>query len=273
MTDDPPPQLIRSLVDGPSRIAGFEWHASTTSTNAVATAAARRGAPEWHVVAADEQTAGRGRADRTWSAPAGTSLLLSIVLRPTVPAERLPLLPLLAGMALAEVVEAHVEVAAADVALKWPNDVLVRGDALQPWRKVAGILIEVPQPGMAILGIGCNVDWHDHEPPRGGPGGLGAASLAEVKGAPVDRWRVLAALLGVLGNRYDLWCDLPGAFLDGYRRRCATLGQEVVVTRPAAAPLIGTATAVADDGALEVRTGAGARVRVSAGDVTHVRPT
>src|SRR5680860_668101 len=80
---------------------------------------------------------------------------------------------------------------AADVALKWPHDVLVRGDALQPWRKVAGILIEVPQPGMAILGIGCNVDWHDHEPPRGGPGGLGAASLAEVKGAPVDRWRVL----------------------------------------------------------------------------------
>lgn len=276
MTERPPPQLVDSLLNGPSRIAGFDWHPVTTSTNALAVAAAARGVPEWHVVAADVQTTGRARAGRTWTAPPGSSLLMSIVLRPPVAIARLPLLPLMAGMAVAEVVEGHLAAeAGAEVAVKWPNDVLVRrsgAGADAAWGKIAGILVESPTPGVAVVGIGCNVDWREAACPPVQPGGLTPMSLAQLRGAPVDRWRVLPALLGLLGNRYDIWKDMPEAFLDGYRQRCVTIGRSVVVTRTGVPPLRGAAVGVAHDGTLEVRTDDGATVRVSSGDVMHVRP-
>lgn len=110
------------------------------STNARARELAAAGAPHGTLVTADEQTAGRGRQGRTWSAPPGSALLLSLVLR-----EHDELLSLRAGLAVADVAAAHARV-------KWPNDVLVDG------RKVAGVLVEGrPQEGWAVLGVGVNV--------------------------------------------------------------------------------------------------------------------
>ncbi len=263
MSQPPPEALVRSLVDGPSRLSGLEFHPEVASTNAVAVEAARRGVAEIHAVAADVQTAGRGRMGRVWQAPAGTSLLVSLVLRPRVDEAALATLPLLVGSVLAEVVTAHLREGPdePDVALKWPNDLLVGG------RKAAGILVE-RHPEAAIAGIGCNVDWRGLERPDD----LAAAtSLAEEAGRAVDRWKLLAGLVGVLDRRYVEWQDDPAATLAGFRARCATIGQDVRVERPGAAPTTGRATGIAADGRLLVATAAG-EVAVDAGDVVHVRP-
>lgn len=260
----PPADLVRALVDGPSVVSGLEWHDEVASTNTLALDAARRGVPEVHAILADLQTGGRGRRGRSWEAPPGTSLLLSLVVRPTVPPVELPLLPLLTGLALLEAVEPSCP--GVEVGLKWPNDLLVAD------RKAAGILVEAPGEGAAVIGVGLNVDWRAAERPD--ELREGSISLAEAlpPGAPVpDRWRVLAAFLGVFGNRYRAWRQQPTAFLASYRHRCVTLGQRVRVQRAGAGPLEGTASAVGEDGALEVRQDRGAVVRCAAGEVEHLR--
>lgn len=250
---------MRTLVEGPSLVASMEWHDEVASTQRLAADAAAAGAPEGHLVLADAQHAGRGRRGREWHAPAGTSLLASLVLRPTVPPESLPLLSLVAAVALAEVAERYCP----RVALKWPNDLLLGG------RKAAGILAETAAGGAVVLGMGVNTDWQGVPRPVDAPD---MTSLAEAGGTSVDRWRVLAALMGVLGRRYLDWQDNPVGILDPYRRRCATLGVRVRVTVPARDPYVGVAEGVGQDGALEVRDNAGSLHRLTAGDVEHVRP-
>jgi BirA family biotin operon repressor/biotin-[acetyl-CoA-carboxylase] ligase len=272
--DSPPDALVRTLLDGPSPVASLEWHDAIDSTNRRALDLAAEGAPEIAVVAADVQTAGRGRAGRTWTAPAGSSLMLSLLVRPPVPAGALPLLPLLTGLALAEVVERVLP--GAVVGLKWPNDLLLAAPGEEP-RKAAGILVE-STAGAAVIGMGINVDWRGVERPEELT--ASATSLAEVAGSPgvgigaeqVDRWRLLAALLGVLGNRYAAWCELPAAFLDGYRTRCVSIGRDIRADLPGGEVLEGRALDVAPTGALVVRTATGATREVGAGDVIHVRP-
>lgn len=193
--------------------------------------------------------------------------MLSLVTRPTVAAEHLTLLPLLTGLALAEAAGPHVP--GVEVALKWPNDLLVRAGRAHAWRKAAGILVEAV-PGAAIVGLGCNVDWRGVERPP--ELAARATSLAEAAGGPVDRWRVLAGFVGVFGRRYEAWQGQPVGFLDAYRSRCATLGSGVRVERPRRDALQGRAVAVDDGGALHVRDAAGETVAVTAGDVVHVRP-
>lgn len=255
----PPEALVRSLVEGPSLVSGVQWHEEVTSTQAVAAEAAAAGAPEVLVVLADVQTAGRGRRGRSWEAPPGTSLLASLVLRPRVRGQARPLLPLLAGLALAEVADAYCPGAA----LKWPNDLLVDS------RKAAGILAEARADGTVVLGVGLNVDWRGVQRPAELDG---STSMAEAAGRTVDRWRVLAAFAGVFGNRYTQWQEDPSAFLDEYRARCVTLGRTVRVTHAGGGALVGRALAVGDDGSLRVHDRAGAEHRLSAGDVEHVRP-
>ena len=254
-----PQALVNSLVDGPSIVSAVEWHDRCESTNSLAVAGATRGAGEGLLVLADEQTAGRGRHGRTWSAPPGTSLLLSLLVRPVVPPASVSLLPLLAGLVLAETVARHLP--ETDVALKWPNDLLVDS------RKAAGILAE-GSAGAAVVGVGVNVDWRDiKRPPEIGD----AVSLAEAAGADVDRWRLLAGFIGVFSRRYEQWQELPAAFLDGYRQRCATIGQSVRVSTLDGEGVDGEAVDVDRTGALVVRTTSG-HTTLSAGDVEHLRP-
>jgi BirA family biotin operon repressor/biotin-[acetyl-CoA-carboxylase] ligase len=155
------------------------------------------GAREGAVVATDEQTEGRGRLGRTWHAPAGSSLLFSIVLEPDVPSERLPELSLVAGVAVAEALADQAHVGAS---VKHPNDVLIGG------RKVAGILAESAE-GRVVLGVGVNVmQSRDTLPPNTDP----AATSLALEGAHVDRAELLAAILERLEAHYDDWVSAVG---------------------------------------------------------------
>jgi BirA family biotin operon repressor/biotin-[acetyl-CoA-carboxylase] ligase len=150
------------------------------------------GAPEGAVAATGEQTEGRGRLGRTWQAPAGTSLLFSIVLEPSVPPARLAELSLVAGAAVAEAVGAETGLA---TTVKHPNDVLVDG------RKVAGILAEAVE-GRVVLGIGVNVSQTEAQL----PGGIDpAATSLALEGAAADPGDLLAAILDRLEAHYDRW--------------------------------------------------------------------
>jgi BirA family biotin operon repressor/biotin-[acetyl-CoA-carboxylase] ligase len=149
-------------------------------------------APEGAVAAADEQTEGRGRLGRTWRAPAGTSLLFSIVLVPPVPLEKLAELSLVAGEALAEAIEAETGLRAA---IKQPNDVLVAG------RKLAGILAEAVE-GRVVLGVGVNVSQTEEQLPEDL---VTPATSLWLEGAIVDRAELLATVLERLEAHYDAW--------------------------------------------------------------------
>src|ERR687884_1476715 len=149
--------------------------------------------PEGAVAVADEQTEGRGRLGRQWLAPTGTSLLVSVLLRPDVEPARLPELSLVAGRACAEAI---AEAAGLETQVKFPNDVLVRG------RKVAGILAEASE-GRVVLGIGVNVSQSGGQLPA--EPRTPATSLLLETGREVDRAELLVALLDRLERRYDEW--------------------------------------------------------------------
>src|SRR5256885_12280264 len=151
------------------------------------------GAPEGAVAVADEQTEGRGRLGRHWEAAAGTSLLCSIQLRPTLEAARFPELTLVGAKACADAIQVLTGL---EPSLKHPNDVLVGG------RKVAGILGEASE-GRVVLGIGINVNMPAADLPNDVR--LPATSLLVETGAPVDRRELLVELLAQLEKRYDAW--------------------------------------------------------------------
>ena len=150
-------------------------------------------APEGAVAVAEVQTAGRGRLGRSWVAPAGTSVLVSIALRPPVPTPSLPELSLVAGRAVAAAIAG---VTGLEPVVKWPNDVLLEG------RKVAGILAEARE-GRVVLGIGINVTQSAGELPDRPE--HPATSLLLETGREVPRGELLAAVLGELEREYDAW--------------------------------------------------------------------
>jgi BirA family biotin operon repressor/biotin-[acetyl-CoA-carboxylase] ligase len=210
---------------------------ATTSTNDRARALAAAGAPHGTLVTAAEQTAGRGRQGRTWSAPPGRTLLLSLVLRDP-PA----LLPLAAAIAVADV-------AGGEALIKWPNDVLLGG------RKVAGILAEGrPQDGWAVLGIGVNVALRIGDLPPELHDSAGTLGLE-----PADLEPALQRLLGALERTLAMG---DAELLEAYRRRDALRGQEV-----SWAGGRGRATGIDGEGRLVVELSDGRRTQLSAGEV------
>src|SRR6266550_9367443 len=148
---------------------------------------------EGAVAVAEEQTEGRGRLGRKWQAPAGTSVLVSVLLLPAVDAARLPELSLVAGNA---VTEAIVEVTGLEPTIKFPNDVLIGG------RKVAGILAESSE-GRVVLGIGINANQTREQLPAKTQ--TEPTSLRLELGEPVNRVQLLAAILLQLERAYDEW--------------------------------------------------------------------
>jgi BirA family biotin operon repressor/biotin-[acetyl-CoA-carboxylase] ligase len=210
---------------------------TTTSTNDRARELAQAGAPHGTLVTAREQTAGRGRQGRVWTAPAGTSLLASLVLRDP-PA----LLPLAAAVAVAGL-------GGAEASIKWPNDVLLDG------RKLAGILAEGrPQEGWAVLGIGVNVALRIEDLPvelrdRAATLGLQPADVESVLG------RLLSGLEGALALA-------PDALLAAWRERDALLGRPISWDGGD-----GTGAGVDGEGRLLVDRPDGTRVALDAGEV------
>ena len=201
------------------------------------------------MVAAERQTAGRGRLDRSWEAEAGAALLVSILLRPAgLRPSRFYLLTAAAGLAAREACQ---RVGGFTPDLKWPNDLLI-GE-----RKLAGILAEVDRSG----GRGGDGAQRPFRPHRAGRGRM------RPRARRIDRSELLAAWLSGLDHHLGDW----DAVLVAYRRVCSTLGRTVAVEL-AGDRVAGTAEAIDDDGRLVVRDAGGARVVVSSGDVIHVRP-
>ena len=148
---------------------------------------------EGAVAVAEEQTEGRGRLGRSWEAPEGTSVLVSVLLLPAVQAARLPELSLVAGGAVAEAI---AEVTGIEPTIKFPNDVLIGG------RKVAGILAESSE-GRVVLGIGVNANQTREQLPADAQ--TEPTSLRLELGEPVNRVQLLAAILLQLERAYDAW--------------------------------------------------------------------
>jgi BirA family biotin operon repressor/biotin-[acetyl-CoA-carboxylase] ligase len=274
----------RSALVG-TRFADVRWVAETGSTNTDALELGRQGEPEGIVVVADHQSAGRGRLGRRWEAPAGASLLCTVLLRP--PAAVAGLTTMAVAVSAAEAIE---DLTGFAPRLKWPNDLVWPGDGSGPDRKLAGILAEVewpaashvaagwaqPRPGdrlVVAVGIGINVAWGDAVP----------AELAEVAvsldelvapAPPPTRSAVLVALLRRLDGHYRaLVADPDGAdaLRSAWRARSATLGRRVRVDL-GADDVVGTAVDVTEEGHLVVETLEGARRTLAVGDVVHLRP-
>ena len=230
----------------------MRWFAELDSTNRYLVDEARAGAPAGVVAVADHQTAGRGRLGRTWVAPPGASLLASVLLRPTVPAEQRHLLVAAAALAIAEAVEATTGVVAG---LKWPNDLLV-GE-----RKLCGILAEAAGDAL-VVGLGVNVEWSDVPPEL-----TAVATACNLEGGrPTERRALLDAFLARYSERL---ADLDAARAD-YEARLVTLGRPVRVEQPHR-ELVGVARGIDDAGRLLVERDDGSLESVAVGDVVHVR--
>jgi BirA family biotin operon repressor/biotin-[acetyl-CoA-carboxylase] ligase len=213
-------------------------HRLTDSTNERAKQLAEAGAPHGTLVTADEQSAGRGRQGRVWTAPPRSAVLMSLVLR-----ELDERLPLTAAVSVCEALPAPA-------AIKWPNDVWIGR------RKVAGILVEGrPQEGWAVLGIGLNVLVERAEFP---PELRDTATSLSAEGATSSIEDALTAVV----DRLDRWLGAPPeSVLDAWRTRDALKGEHVRWTDGE-----GVADGIDDSGALLVETGRGT-VTLEAGEV------
>jgi BirA family biotin operon repressor/biotin-[acetyl-CoA-carboxylase] ligase len=215
------------------------------STNERARELADGGAPSGTVVTAAEQSAGRGRRGRTWTAPAGKALLYSAILRPLD--ERHALLPLAVPLAVCEAVEA---VAPVRCRVKWPNDVWIEES------KVAGVLIEARPPDWAVIGIGLNVAIE----PAEFPADLRWPAASVGHGATVER--ALGALNESLSDRVETPAN---KVLAEFRDRDALAGRSV--SWEGAGDGAGTARGIDERGNLVVETDAGERVALGSGEV------
>jgi BirA family transcriptional regulator, biotin operon repressor / biotin---[acetyl-CoA-carboxylase] ligase len=209
--------------------------------------------PEGAIATTDHQTGGRGRRGRSWVEAPGTSVLVSILLRP--PSERsAPQLSLVGGVAAAIAVEDALGLAAQ---IKWPNDVMVDR------RKVAGVLAEA-RDGVVVLGIGINVNQRFAELPTETK--VPAGSLYSVTGREYERGRILADLLLELEHRYDAWRE------DGLASLYEDLGARDFLRgrRVSLDGVVGTAQIITRDGRLAVTTESGLVV-VESGEVSFER--
>ncbi len=226
------------------------------STNDEATELARDGAAHGTIVTADEQTAGRGRADHRWHSPPGGNLYLSIVLRPPIAPMHVPPITLAAGIGVCDAVNSL----GARASLKWPNDLLVGP------RKIAGILTEMSTQGQllehVVLGIGVNVDIESFPPPLGAI----ATSLCIETGDAVEVSAVLAALLPIL----ETWLDRffsggVAAIAEAWTQRVELGARVRVITGNEV--IEGLQLGLDEGGALRVRQADGVERRVVAGEV------
>ncbi|MEU6391518.1 biotin--[acetyl-CoA-carboxylase] ligase [Streptomyces sp. NPDC046939] len=262
--------LRRSLLRGEGLWSSLDVVPRTGSTNTDLVARAAAGtAQEGAVLVAEEQSAGRGRLDRQWTAPPRSGLFFSVLVKPgehEVPVERWGWLPLLTGVAVASALSSTAGV---DTALKWPNDVLLTVGGEE--RKAGGILAEAAGGGV-VVGVGLNVSLRAEELPV-----PGAGSLALAGAKVLDREPLLRAVLRSFERWYGEWCAAEGdpglsRVQEAYAAGCATLGRSVRAVLPGDRELVGEAVAVDGDGRLVIVTDSGTREAVGAGDIVHLRP-
>ncbi|MFC7915347.1 biotin--[acetyl-CoA-carboxylase] ligase [Streptomyces sp. NPDC057386] len=270
---DRPPLNAAALRRGLVREGGL-WselevvrNTGSTNTDLVARAAAGKAA-EGAVLVAEEQSAGRGRLDRRWTAPPRSGLFFSVLLRPVeVPVDRWGWLPLLTGVAVATGLS---RAAGVDTSLKWPNDLLVTVGGEE--RKAGGILAERAGDDGVVIGVGVNVTLRADELPV-----PQAGSLALAGAAGTDRDPLLRAVLRSLEDWYGRWRAAGGdpaacVLQETYAAGCATLGRTVRAELPGDRSITGEAVALDGDGRLVIATEEGVQEPVGAGDIVHLRP-
>lgn len=248
-----------------STVAGnFQWVAETGSTNTDLIANAQE-LGDFSVLIADYQSAGRGRSGRTWQAPAGSSLFVSVLLKPanTSP-QRFSWLPLLAGLAMSRTVNSFLTEQQATV--KWPNDVLV-GE-----KKISGILSElVPDLSGVVIGAGLNLQQTEAELP------VPTATSLKLQGVAASRDDVLAAYLGELQRLYKAFDAAAGDANQSRLRfellqNCSSVGRRVKVVLPGDKEVFGDSLGIDDTGRLILLPDESSQIMpVAAGDVVHLR--
>lgn len=271
---------LRGLLLSPSgplaRLEVVDEVASTNTALADEVRAAPSLWPDPGLLLAERQTAGRGRAGRTWTTQADTSLTGTVVVRPNLPPSSLGWVPLLAGLGVVTALRATAGVRAF---LKWPNDIVVDNlaghvEGWGTWRKLGGILTEVVPlpdgPPAVLVGIGINVTQRPDELPV-----PSATSLALSGARHADRESVLVAIVGSLDRVARRFVAASGdarasGLADEVAAACVTLGRTVHVDLPGGARLDGVASRLDDAGALVVHAGGEDRT-VLAGDVLLVR--
>jgi BirA family biotin operon repressor/biotin-[acetyl-CoA-carboxylase] ligase len=261
--------VVRSVLRSEWIGQSYRYLESAGSTNDLLKRQVATGGPASPVSGAvlltDYQEQGRGRLNRSWEAPAHTSLLFSTLFRPDWPAKRMSWLTMLAGLAVAEAIEVETKL---PVFLKWPNDVVIRHD--DTWRKVCGILLEgyvspLQRLEHAILGVGINVNIPLAQLPTTAQP---ATSLMVAAGNPVSRLSLLVDLLQRLERLYEA-ADRGDSPQQQWNRRLITLGQRVEVGREGQTiPLLGTAEDTDEWGRLLIRDDDGQLHSVIAADVT-----
>ena len=254
-----------------SKWVGRNYHylESTGSTNDIlkgqVTAGNSDDPPAGTVVLTDFQSQGRGRLDRQWQAPPGSSLLLSILFRPDWPGERLSWLTMLAGNAIVEAIENSTTLSPS---LKWPNDVVIKHNKI--WHKVCGVLLEghvsmEQRLTYAVMGIGINVHSSPDLPPHAAQP---STSLTVVNEKRVSRLDLLIALLQQIEEQYER-ADRGYSPRDDWAKRLMTIGQRVEVSRIGQdISLSGVAEGTDEQGQLLVRDDSGQLHTIMAGDVT-----
>jgi len=259
------PSLAGSFIS-PSCPWGEEIYVydSLSSTQETAKNTGRQSGTDGLVVIAEEQTAGRGRRDRTWVSPKGSGLFFSVYFRPKLPPGRLQMVNLAAGLSVKEAVRALYGL---DLSLKWPNDLLAGG------KKVCGILSEASSDSERIrdccTGMGINVSPPDAV--NASEKGLeNAASLSDF-GCAVHRGRLAAAIIENLYRRVEeLGTDGGISLLAEYRDSCSTIGRTVLVLTEEET-VAGIAEGIGDNGELLVCRGGRTR-SFCAADVVHATP-
>lgn len=249
---------LESALAGTIYAGNLHFLSTTGSTNQDAMHAARSGAPHGSVFFADEQTAGRGRGGHAWHSAAGEGLYVSTIFRLPIPAARLPLLPLVAGLAAAEAIRIASGLI---VDLRWPNDLLIGA------RKTGGILVEAGSqsggPPHAVVGIGINVHQRSFDPSLATPG----TSLDVESGRTVERQQLLIALLRALNRETRNLPDPAACAAIPTRLAAASTwirGRNVLVHGPQAC--CGITEGLDENGFLLVRT-AGGLVQVQTGGI------
>lgn len=241
----------------------FHHFLEAGSTNLEALQLARDGAPHGSLVLAESQSAGRGRLDRKWESPAGQGLTFSLILRPQLPPRAAPQLTLVAASALAHCIRHRFDLPAR---IKWPNDILIRR------RKTAGILTEMQSEADRIrfvvigIGINCNQEAGD----LSGPYRYPATSIAAQLGSRIDRQDFLADLLGDLEVRFEQMQHRGfSSLIQELRDYSDVLGAQVVIESMGKI-IEGQVEGLTSEGALKVRTKAGACAVIWAGDITRI---
>ena len=230
----------------------------TDSTNLWIKRLAKEGAPEGTLALAEFQSAGRGRLGRSWEVPEGTSVMMSILLRPKFEPQYAPMLTLVMGMAVAKAVKKF----GFDVSIKWPNDVVVSH------KKICGILTEMGvrdgKIDYAVIGVGINVNIKEFPEEMADK----ATSLYLESGREFDRSQIPGLVMEAFEKYYEKFaatCDLSG-LKEEYESILANYNQPVRVL--AKEPYEGVARGITDGGELLVEKTDGTIVAVSAGEVS-----